>query len=118
MPIYEYACSNCDHRLDALQKISDPPLVECPECGKPALQRLLSAPSFRLKGKGWYETDFKKDNQRNIAGEKEPSGKSDKEAPAKADKPAGADGKKGDAKGDAKGGDSPKTPSKSKSATD
>ena len=122
MPIYEYACSNCDHRLDALQKISDPPLVECPECGKPALQRLLSAPSFRLKGKGWYETDFKKDNQRNIAGEKEPSGKSDKEAPAKADKPAVADGDKaGDKagkKGDAKGGDSAKSPPKSKSGTD
>ena len=122
MPIYEYACSNCDHRLDALQKISDPPLVDCPECGKPALQRLLSAPSFRLKGKGWYETDFKKDKQRNIAGEKEPSAKSDKEAPAKADKPAAADGDKaGDKagkKGDAKGGVSAKSPPKSKSGTD
>jgi putative FmdB family regulatory protein len=67
MPIYEYACQNCDHTLDALQKISDDPLFECPECGKPQLKRLISAPRFRLKGKGWYETDFKKDNQRNLS---------------------------------------------------
>ena len=66
MPIYEYACKKCDHKLDALQKMSDDPLLDCPECGEPALKRLLSAPRFRLKGKGWYETDFKKDNQRNV----------------------------------------------------
>ncbi len=70
MPIYEYACKKCDHTLDALQKIADAPLVDCPACGEAALKRLLSAPRFRLKGKGWYETDFKKDNQRNIAGDK------------------------------------------------
>lgn len=67
MPIYEYACKSCDHTLDALQKMSDDPLVDCPECGKPTLKRLISAPRFRLKGQGWYETDFKKDNQRNLA---------------------------------------------------
>ncbi len=78
MPIYEYACKKCDHTLDALQKMSDDALVDCPECGEPALKRLLSAPRFRLKGKGWYETDFKKDNQRNVL-------KSDTE-PAKSDK--------------------------------
>ena len=66
MPIYEYACKKCGHRLDALQKMNDDPLVDCPECGEPQLQRQLSAPRFRLKGKGWYETDFKKDNQRNV----------------------------------------------------
>jgi putative FmdB family regulatory protein len=66
VPIYEYACKKCGHRLDALQKMNDDPLVDCPECGKPQLQRQLSAPRFRLKGKGWYETDFKKDNQRNV----------------------------------------------------
>ena len=66
MPIYEYVCKKCDHTLDALQKISDDPLVDCPECGAPALKRLLSAPRFRLKGAGWYETDFKKDKQRNV----------------------------------------------------
>ena len=67
MPIYAYACKSCEHQLDALQKISEEPLVDCPECGEPALKRLLSAPRFRLKGSGWYETDFKKDNQRNLA---------------------------------------------------
>lgn len=66
MPIYEYACKSCQHTLDALQKISDDPLVDCPECGKPQLKRLISAPRFRLKGAGWYETDFKKDKQRNL----------------------------------------------------
>ena len=71
MPIYAYACKECDHTLDALQKIADAPLLDCPSCGKSALKRLLSAPRFRLKGQGWYETDFKKDNQRNIAGDKE-----------------------------------------------
>ena len=67
MPIYAYACKQCDHTLDALQKIADEPLVDCPECGESALKRLLSAPRFRLKGKGWYETDFKDKNRRNIA---------------------------------------------------
>lgn len=81
MPIYEYACRECDHVLDALQKLSDDPLVHCPACGKPALKKLLSAPRFRLKGKGWYETDFKKDNQRNVL-------KSDTE-PTKSDKTEG-----------------------------
>ena len=71
MPIYAYACKECDHTLDALQKIADAALVDCPDCGKPALKRLLSAPRFRLKGQGWYETDFKKDNQRNLHGDKE-----------------------------------------------
>ena len=71
MPIYEYACKKCDHTLDALQKMADAPLVDCPSCGEPSLRKLLSAPRFRLKGQGWYETDFKKDNQRNIAGDKE-----------------------------------------------
>jgi putative FmdB family regulatory protein len=69
MPFYEYQCKNCGHDLEAMQKISDPPLKKCPDCGKPQLQRLMSAPVFRLKGGGWYETDFKgdKDNQRNLA---------------------------------------------------
>jgi putative FmdB family regulatory protein len=69
MPFYEYLCKNCGHELEAMQKVSDSPLKKCPECGKPQLQRLMSAPVFRLKGGGWYETDFKgdKDNQRNIA---------------------------------------------------
>ncbi len=75
MPIYEYACNSCEHTLDALQKMSDDALVDCPECGQPTLRKLLSAPRFRLKGKGWYETDFKKDNKRNLAGDGEKSSK-------------------------------------------
>ena len=66
MPIYEYTCGECRHTLDALQKMSDDPLVDCPACGKPALRKKVSAPRFRLKGAGWYETDFKRDNQRNV----------------------------------------------------
>lgn len=59
MPIYEYQCAACGHALDAMQKMSDAALVECPACGKPQLQKLISAAGFRLKGSGWYETDFK-----------------------------------------------------------
>lgn len=59
MPIYEYQCTECEHQLEAIQKISDKPLVECPACGKPGLKKLVSAAAFHLKGTGWYETDFK-----------------------------------------------------------
>ena len=83
MPIYEYACQECDHTLDALQKIADAPLEDCPACSKPGLKRLLSAPRFRLKGQGWYETDFKKENQRNLHGDKESTKSTEK---AKSDK--------------------------------
>jgi len=71
MPIYGYACTSCGHSFDALQKMSDPKLVECPECGDASLRKRLSAPKFRLKGKGWYETDFKTGDKRNIAGDAE-----------------------------------------------
>ena len=67
MPIYEYECKECGHRQEAIQKMSDDPLVDCPACGKPALKKLLSAPAFRLKGGGWYETDFKGGSQKNVA---------------------------------------------------
>ncbi|HFD79069.1 MAG TPA: zinc ribbon domain-containing protein [Gammaproteobacteria bacterium] len=67
MPIYEYRCSECGHKLEKLQKISDPPLTVCPVCGKATLQKLVSAAGFRLKGGGWYETDFKSGNKKNIA---------------------------------------------------
>lgn len=69
MPIYEYACKACEHQFDALQKMSEPKLVDCPECGRPELRKLLSAPKFRLAGSGWYETDFKTDGKRNLAGD-------------------------------------------------
>jgi len=59
MPIYEYVCQQCDHHLEALQKLSDEPLTFCPECGEASLRKQVSAAAFRLKGTGWYETDFK-----------------------------------------------------------
>ena len=68
MPMYDYRCEACQHELEAIQKISDAPLVDCPACGKPALTKQLSAPAFRLKGGGWYETDFKSgDKKKNLA---------------------------------------------------
>ena len=66
MPIYEYVCTECNHGHDALQKISDAPLTDCPACSKPALKKMISAPRFRLSGSGWYETDFKSSNQKNL----------------------------------------------------
>jgi putative FmdB family regulatory protein len=68
MPIYEYRCSACGHHLEALQKMTDAPLRKCPDCGKSQLKRLVSASQFRLKGSGWYETDFKdkSETKRNL----------------------------------------------------
>ena len=69
MPIYEYECQLCNHELEKLQKVSDAPLADCPACGKPGLRRKISAAGFRLKGGGWYETDFKSGNKKNLAGD-------------------------------------------------
>jgi putative FmdB family regulatory protein len=70
MPFYEYECPHCRYYLEVMQKIADAPLKKCPSCGKSGFKRLISAPVFRLKGKGWYETDFKsdKENKRNLVG--------------------------------------------------
>ena len=94
MPIYEYACQKCGHTFDALQKVSEGPLKKCPECGALRLKRLVSAPQFRLKGTGWYETDFKKDKKKRLAesGDGAPpaeaGGKDKPDKTDKADKPA------------------------------
>ena len=85
MPIYEYRCESCSHKLEKLQRMSEGDLVDCPECKKPALKRLVSASAFRLKGSGWYETDFKKDNKRNLA-DSGGNGSSDKKSPGSAGK--------------------------------
>ncbi|MBD2859794.1 zinc ribbon domain-containing protein [Spongiibacter sp. KMU-158] len=70
MPIYEYACKDCGHTLEKLQKMSDPVLVDCPACNKPSLEKQISAAGFRLKGGGWYETDFKSSGtKKNLAGD-------------------------------------------------
>ncbi|MFP5345091.1 MAG: zinc ribbon domain-containing protein [Gammaproteobacteria bacterium] len=91
MPIYEYQCSACGHRLEVIQKFSDAPLTDCPECGKSALQKMISAPSFQLKGGGWYQTDFKG------MGRKKPDAGGETSKPASADK-AGAAKPAGEAK--------------------
>jgi putative FmdB family regulatory protein len=84
MPFYEYECAACRYYLEVLQKITDAPLKKCPSCGKQQLKRLISAPVFRLKGSGWYETDFKsdKENKRNLAGA-EPAAEAAKPVEAK-----------------------------------
>ncbi|MDA7796833.1 zinc ribbon domain-containing protein [Gammaproteobacteria bacterium] len=71
MPIYEYKCSNCEHQFELIQKFSDQPAEICPECSQKSIQKLVSAPSFRLKGGGWYETDFKTGAKKNIVDTKE-----------------------------------------------
>lgn len=104
MPIYDYRCSNCSHELEALQKLSAAPLTTCPECGQETLRKQVSAPAFRLAGSGWYETDFKTGNQKNLAGdgketnssaEKSDSGKSEGGAKASSE---GSSGSSGDGK--------------------
>lgn len=91
MPIYAYQCADCGHAFDRLQKMSDPDPERCPQCGASAVKRQLTAPSFRLAGSGWYETDFKKDGdkKRNLAESSEGAGTSAEPKPAEA-KPAGA----------------------------
>ena len=79
MPIYEYQCKSCGHNHEALQKMSDQPLVLCPVCSEPELIKKISSAGFRLKGSGWYETDFKgKGEKRNVAGERKPSNSGEK----------------------------------------
>ncbi|HVJ29279.1 MAG TPA: zinc ribbon domain-containing protein [Gammaproteobacteria bacterium] len=91
MPIYEYRCSGCGHHLEALQKMAEAPLRKCPECGKSQLKRLVSASQFRLKGSGWYETDFKNksETQRNLVGRDSSEAASDKSTDTAAKDEAG-----------------------------
>ena len=100
MPFYEYQCDNCGHSLEAMQKVSDPALKKCPSCGKPQLQKLMSAPVFRLKGGGWYETDFKsdQDSKRNLADRPEANAPKEekKETADAAPKEGAAEGSKAD----------------------
>ncbi len=96
MPIYEYQCQSCGHQMEALQKISDEPLKDCPVCHEPELSKLISAASFRLKGGGWYETDFKTGGKKQLAESDSATKSSGDEAKAeskdskaaKSDKPA------------------------------
>jgi putative FmdB family regulatory protein len=84
MPFYEYECPSCRFYAEVLQKLSDAPLRKCPSCGKGGFKRLISAPVFRLKGAGWYETDFKSDQEgkRNLAGAEQEESKPEADAAA------------------------------------
>ena len=86
MPFYEYQCTSCGHEEEVLQKVGDKPLTKCPECGKSTMKKMISAAAFRLKGGGWYETDFKSGGKKNVAGD------------AKTEKKAGETSKKADTK--------------------
>ena len=100
MPIYEYECDDCGHRLEVLQYSGEPAPSDCPACGKAALRKLMSAAGFRLSGGGWYETDFKTDGKRNIAGDSKPEAKSEAQSEARSET-KGADAKPSAKDGDA-----------------
>jgi len=87
MPIYEYKCLKCKHQFEVIQKFSDNPVENCPECNKKSVQKLVSAPSFRLKGGGWYETDFKTGSKKNIVDTKDEKPKKSKEQTTTTEKP-------------------------------
>ena len=109
MPIYEYACASCDHHLEALQKISEDPLIFCPECGEESLKKMVSAAAFVLKGSGWYETDFKNSGKEKPKDAKASDGQSD---PKKSGDTKSGDG----ASSDTKSSDSKSSESKSESS--
>ncbi len=82
MPIYEYECDHCGDRIEVLQRMGDPPKTECPRCHTHTLRKLVSAAGFRLKGTGWYETDFKTQPKKTKESQKESQDPAPKEAPA------------------------------------
>ena len=104
MPFYEYECQACKFYTEVMQKITDAPLVKCPSCGKRRLQKLVSAPVFRLKGAGWYETDFKSDKEekRNLSGPDKEEAKAEGKPESKEAKPEAKPDAKPDAKPEAK----------------
>ena len=118
MPIYEYRCSACGFEKDALQKMSDLPLVECPSCGKPALVKLVSAAGFQLKGSGWYATDFKSSGTKKPSADKADATSADGGSKDPGDAKA-SDGKPGTTSGEGKSssGDSTGAASKPTPAT-
>lgn len=93
MPIYEYQCESCEHELEAIQKFSDAPLTECPACHSDQLKKKVSAAAFRLSGSGWYETDFKSGEKKNLVGDK--SSDSGSKTESKAEKASDSGSKPG-----------------------
>lgn len=115
MPIYEYECGKCQHRLETLQKISDAPLLQCPICHEDALKKLVSASVFRLKGGGWYETDFKTGNKKNLSGDSSQGDAQGKDATGGKDSTGGKNGSPG--KGESGGKEGAGSKGKEKSGT-
>jgi len=93
MPIYEYKCTECEYRLEKLQKMSDDPLIDCPECGDSSLTKLVSASSFKLKGSGWYETDFKNKKKPESTSTEKSKGEGGSEKPKTTTEPSKSKGK-------------------------
>lgn len=117
MPIYEYVCTQCGEPLEKLQKLSDAPLTDCPACGEASLKRKVSAAGFRLSGGGWYETDFKSDNRRNVTGDKSDSS-SDAASGSSAGGTSGGESKPADtSSGQSSGGESKSASSSSKGSS-
>ncbi len=111
MPIYEYQCRACGHKLEALQKLRDDPLRDCPACSRKELRRCLSAPRFRLSGSGWYETDFKTGQKKNLTREDKPPEKAaEKDTKKDAKKDAGGGAKTAKDSSTAAAGQAKKTP--------
>ncbi len=88
MPIYEFQCQDCGHQVEVLQKISDDPLKDCDSCGKASMKKMVSAAAFRLSGSGWYETDFKSGDKKNLVSKDSEKPKKDTKTPDKKAKPA------------------------------
>jgi putative FmdB family regulatory protein len=115
MPIYEYQCQACRKQIEALQKMNDAPLLDCPQCGKPALKKQVSAAAFRLKGGGWYETDFKTGNKKNLVSGGDSAGSDKKATPSSPGESKSGESKASESKASAgktsesKSGDSKKT---------
>jgi putative FmdB family regulatory protein len=121
MPIYEYQCQACQKQIEVLQKINDAPLLDCPQCGMPALKKQVSAAAFRLKGGGWYETDFKTGNKKNlVSGGESAGGSGDKSTASSSGESKSGESKSSESKSseskasagktsDSKSGDSKKT---------
>ena len=115
MPIYEYQCRSCDHQFETIQRISEAPLTSCPECGVDSLRKLISPVAFRLKGEGWYETDFKKGDARNVI-KPESSGEKETDSSAKKDDKISTSKSESSSKSNGEGSAS-KSASKSESKT-
>ena len=103
MPIYEYQCDACGNKLEKLQKLSDDHLKDCPECEQPKLKKLVSAAVFRLKGSGWYETDFKTGDKRNVSRDDSADSDSSKSADSDSSKSADSGSSKSADSGSSKG---------------